>query len=49
MDKRQETLLNLALKYKKQYNECPWWKFKKRNKLYKNWQLALELMVKYVK
>tara|TARA_R110000772_G_C13117285_1_gene421422 strand:- start:92 stop:241 length:150 start_codon:yes stop_codon:yes gene_type:complete len=49
MDKREETFLNMALDYKRQYNECAWWKFKKRNELYKSWQSALELMMRYAK
>jgi len=48
MDKREETFLNIALDYKKQYKECAWWKFKKRNELYKSWQSALHLLIKQV-
>ena len=48
-DKREEAFLNMALDYKKQYKECAWWKFKKRNKLYKSWQSALQLMMRYAK
>ena len=48
-DKREETFLNMALDYKKQYKECAWWKFKKRDKLYKSWQIAVELMMRYAK
>jgi len=47
MDKREEIFLNKALEYKKQYRECAWWKFRKSRELYKNWQSALDLMVKY--
>ena len=48
-DKREEAFLNMALDYKKQYERCAWWKFKKRNKLYKSWQSALQLMMRYAK
>ena len=48
-DKREETFLNMALDYKKQYKECAWWKFKKRDELYKSWQIAVELMMRYAK
>jgi hypothetical protein len=27
---RQDKILALALEYQKQYNETPWWRFKKR-------------------
>ena len=47
MDKREEIFLNKALDYKRQYKECVWWKFRKRRELYKSWQSALDLMVKY--
>ena len=47
MDKREEIFLNMALDYKRQYNDCAWWKFKKRIELRKSWQSALELMIRY--
>jgi len=46
---REARLLEMALDYKKKYNECAWWKFKKRNELYKSWQSALELVLRYAK
>ena len=49
MNKREETFLNMALYYKYQYKECAWWKFKKRHELYKSWQSALDLMMRYAK
>ena len=49
MNKREETFLNMALDYKNQYKECAWWKFKKRHELYKSWQSALDLMMRYAK
>ena len=42
---KEEVFLNMALDYKKQYKECAWWKFKKRNELYKSWQSALGLWI----
>ena len=47
LDKREEIFLDKALKYKREYRKCAWWKFKKRRKLYKSWQSALDLMVMY--
>jgi hypothetical protein len=44
---KEETFLQLALDYKNQYNECAWWKFKKRHKLYKSWKGALQLVLRY--
>jgi hypothetical protein len=44
---RETRFLEMALDYKKQYNECAWWKFKKRNELRKSWESALELMIRY--
>ena len=49
MSKREETFLNMALDYKKQYKECAWWKFKKRIELYKSYQSAFELFIRYTK
>jgi hypothetical protein len=46
-NKKEEMFLNMALDYKNQYEKCAWWKFRKRDKLYKNWTSALELMVRY--
>ena len=42
---REEMFLDMALDYKKQYKQCAWWKFKKRNDLYNCWQRTLLLMV----
>ena len=49
MTDREERFLKLALKYKQEYNNSPWWKFKKRHELYSRWQSALELMMRYTK
>ena len=49
MSKREETFLNMALDYKKQYKECAWWKIKKRIELYKSYQSAFELFIRYTK
>ncbi len=46
---REERFLNKALEYKKQYEECAWWKFKKRSELYRNWKSSLDLMMRYAK
>lgn len=41
--------VKMALQYKKRYEECSWWKFKKRNNLYKSWQHCLNLIIKHSK
>lgn len=43
----ESQFLNMALDYKKQYESTSWWKFRKRKELYKNWQSAKNLMVRY--
>lgn len=43
----ESEFLKIALDYKKQYDSTSWWKFKKRNELFKNWQSAKDLMVSY--
>jgi len=49
MEDRLDTFLNMALKYKKEYEETLWWKFTKRADLKKNWYSARECMVRYGK
>jgi hypothetical protein len=46
---REETFLNMAVKYKKEYEGTAWWKFSKRIELKKSWRSALECMVRYGK
>jgi len=46
---REARFLEMAIDYKEQYKSCAWWKFKKRNELYKSWQSALQLMMRYAK
>ena len=46
MDKKEEAFLNMAVAYKKQYEECAWWRFKKKNELFNSWQSALQMMVR---
>ena len=48
MDKREEIFLNMALDYRGEYNKCKWWQFKKKDKLWRNYQSALELALRYV-
>lgn len=43
----EEHFLNMALDFKKQYENTVWWKFKKRKELKRNWYVARECMVKY--
>lgn len=40
METREETFLNMALEYKKEYENTAWWKFCKRSELKKNWYVA---------
>lgn len=46
---REARFLEMAIDYKGKYKSCAWWKFKKRNELYKSWQNALQLMMRYAK
>jgi len=47
MDAREQELLKLAIEYKEEYEDTKWWKFRKKNKAYENWQRSLRLMVKH--
>ena len=49
MTDREEAFLDMALKYKREYDSTPWWKFAKRIELKKNWYSARECMVRYGK
>ncbi len=42
-----ETFYKMAIKYKKEYEETPWWMFIKKSEAKKNWYSARECMVKY--
>jgi len=44
MKTRESALINLALDYKKQYQECCWWNFKKRSDLYKKRKEVLAIL-----
>jgi hypothetical protein len=44
--KKEEILLELAIKYKKEYFACPWWKFRKKSKLYHQWQDTLDTVIR---
>ena len=46
MNIREKLLLDTAIEYKEDYYKCPWWKFKKRSKLYRRWQNTLDLIIK---
>lgn len=46
MSKYEEILLEVALKYKKEYLSCPWWKFRKKNKLYNKWQDKIDTIIR---
>jgi len=39
----EKFFLKMAESYKKQYNECAWWRFMKRRKLNKKYYIALGL------
>jgi len=41
-------LLEMSHNYKEQYDECVWWKFNKRNKLYKSWLSGIDLAMEYM-
>jgi len=47
MDRRAEIFLEMAGQYKRKYEACAWWKFKKKHSLYKDWQNALDLVIKH--
>ena len=47
MKSREDIFLEMALGYKKMYNETAWWKFRKRAKLKKDWDEALVLMIRF--
>jgi hypothetical protein len=47
MDAIEQELLKLAIEYKEEYETTKWWKIRKKNKAYENWQRSLRLMVKY--
>jgi hypothetical protein len=46
MNKYEEILLEVALKYKKEYLSCPWWRFRKKNKLYHKWQDKIDIIIR---
>tara|TARA_R110000772_G_scaffold236358_1_gene347997 strand:+ start:263 stop:409 length:147 start_codon:yes stop_codon:yes gene_type:complete len=46
MDVKEKAFLDLAIEYKKEYETTKWWKFRKKNKAYNNWQKSLRLMVR---
>jgi hypothetical protein len=43
----EDLYLKHALKYKEEYYNTSWWKFKKRRELRDNWKTSLDLMVMY--
>ena len=45
----EQSIKDQFLHSKRQYEECPWWKFKKRKRLHKNCQNAMRLVMKHVK
>lgn len=47
MRTKEDAYIDLALKFKKEYEECKWWQFKKRIELYGLWQSALQMAMKY--
>ena len=46
MSKREEILVNLSIKLKKEYMSVKWWKFNKKSKAYNKWQNTLQLLYK---
>ena len=44
---REATFLDLAKEYKDKLDKTPWWMFRKRHKLERLRQSALECMIKY--
>ena len=49
MKNQEEAFLDMAIKYKKEYNTTSWWKFRKRIGLKKSWYSARDCMVRYGK
>ena len=49
MTEQERGFMDLAFKYKEQYKSTAWWKFKKRYKLKRLWDSALDCMVRYGK
>ena len=43
----ERLFLDRSLRFKKLYESTPWWRFKKRMYLKKEWYTSRELMVKY--
>ncbi len=44
----EKIFLERALRFKKLYESTPWWKFKRRIYLKKEWYASRELMIKYI-
>jgi hypothetical protein len=43
---KEEILLEMCLKYKKEYLSCPWWKFRNKSRLYHQWQDTLDTIIR---
>lgn len=46
MNSMEEAFLNLALDYKRQYEECAWWRLSRRRELLRLWRSAANLMIR---
>ena len=42
---KEEYLIELSLKHKKDFEDCKWWQFKKKKVSYRKWQSCLKLVV----
>jgi|TARA_R110000851_G_scaffold63075_6_gene144417 hypothetical protein len=47
MNKEEEILINLSLKYKKEYEDIAWWKFLERSVAKAVWYSARDMAMKY--
>ncbi|MBC8306667.1 MAG: hypothetical protein H8E55_64280 [Pelagibacterales bacterium] len=47
MKSRGNLFLDMALEYKREYDNCPWWRIFKKQGLYASYESALELAMKY--
>jgi hypothetical protein len=49
MKTAEDRFIDIALDYKRQYDKCAWWRFKRRHDLFSLWQGALALAIRYAK
>jgi hypothetical protein len=49
LEKKEATFLDLALEYKRQYDETPWWRFLARKHYNDLRKSAIDCMIRYGK